>query len=133
MKPLAIAGGVAAAIIGIALLWALGTAFGIIGGVTDRVADPDRMVGVYERFFDRCASVQALEDQRDSVQAELDATEDGKRAERLRSSLQAVEAQRARTISQYNADADAPTRSFLRSEGLPARLDVADERTECAR
>lgn len=121
------------ALVAIVVLWFLGTAFGIVGGVTDRVGDPDRMVGVYERFFDRCASVQALEDQRDSVQLELDNTDDPEREESLLSALQAISAQRARTISKYNADADAPTRNFLRSEGLPDRLDVTDERTECAR
>lgn len=120
------------AVAAIVVLWLLGTALGIVGGVTERVADPDRMVGVYERFFDRCASVQALEQQRDAIADELEATDDTQRVTRLQSARQAVESQRARTISQYNADADSPTRSFLRSEGLPPRLDPTDETTECA-
>lgn len=120
-------------ILALVLLWGLGTAFGIIGGVTDRVSDPDRMVNVYERFFDRCADVQALEQQRDAITDELESTTDPDRITRLQSARQAVNSQRARTISQYNADTDAPTRNFLLSEGLPDRLDPSAEHTECAR
>lgn len=119
--------GLAAFVVVLGILWLLGTALGVVGSVSD----PDRMVGVYERFFDRCASVQSLEDQADQVRAELKATDDSDRAMRLRSSLQAVESERARTIRQYNADADAPTRSFLRSEGLPGELDPEVEDTRC--
>lgn len=121
-----VVGIIASALVALVLIAALGTALGVFG----RVGDPDRMVGVHERFFDRCASVQSLEDQRDEVAAELEAAE-GDREERLRSSLQAIKSERARTIRQYNADADAPTRAFLRSEGLPAELDVDKEETTC--
>lgn len=124
---LKIATGVIVGLLLIGLLLLLGTALGVFG----RVSDPDRMVGVYERFFDRCASVQSLEDQRDQIQAELERVEAEDRRQRLNSSLQAVESERARAIRQYNADADAPTRSFLRSEGLPGELDPDEEETTC--
>lgn len=111
----------------ILVMWGLGTLFGVIGQVTE----PDRMIGVYEEFFDRCASIQALEDQRDSIQQEIESTSNEDRLVRLRSSLQAASAERKRAIRQYNVDADADTRAFLRDEGLPGEIDVNKEHTTC--
>lgn len=104
-------------------------------GLLDRVANPDRAVGSYERFFNRCASVQSLETQRDALLQQLESTdeEDTDELSRIRSALTGVRSQRARAINSYNADAANVTRSWLRSERLPPRLDESQEYTECAR
>lgn len=102
-------------------------------GLFQRTANPDRVVGSYEQFFNRCASVQSLETQRDELEAQLEATDEDDESEvrRLRSALTGVKSQRARAINNYNADAENLTRQWFRSEKLPARLDEGTEHTTC--
>lgn len=122
-----IAAGLTALLVLIALTWTL--------GMFDRIANPDRAVGSYERFFNRCAAVQSLETQRDQLEAQLAETPESDEAERrrLRSALTGVRSQRARAINAYNADAENVTRQWMRSEKLPPRLDEQQEHTTCAR
>jgi hypothetical protein len=58
-------------------------------GLFGRVANPDRVVASYEAFFNRCASVQTLETQRDQLEAQLAETDpdDTSEVSRLRSAL----------------------------------------------
>lgn len=144
MKALGIA---LAGALGIVALLAALTALGVVGnlfGVAGRVTDSDRVLGTYEQFFNRCAAVQALEDQRDLLSAQLDALEDdydGAQADwprdarrehaRLSSSLTGVRSQRARSIAAYNAAAENRTTGWLRDHRLPTRLYV-EEDTRCA-
>lgn len=85
----------------------------------------------YDHFFDLCASVQGYEGAI-GVQKALLPNLTGKDKERTGVVIASMEAQRARAIAQYNADArKSYTKArFLASE-LPHQLNLSAESTTC--
>ena len=138
--------GVVAAVIVVTLLgmtmWAFG--FGLFSRTTANlrgeteareriVADGDYRIQVYNRFFDRCASVQAAEDRIDALEQELATSPPPARVAIIQSSLAGIRAQRASTIRTYNAEALSEfTAGQFRDLDLPHQLDPNEERTQCA-
>lgn len=84
----------------------------------------------YQGFFDRCAAIQAAEDQARIYRDRLDDAPDNAEA---RTNLDAVLANRARLIRSYNADATADfTEGQFLDNALPYQIDPTQENTRCA-
>lgn len=131
--------GVLALVLGIALLsagmwaWRYYTAEvrGIVGQ-EERVQSPLHRMGAYSHFFDLCAAVQGHEATLAAAGAQLNSTSDEKERQRIRANIAGIEAQRARSIARYNADARKDhTIGQFRDSGLPYSLDVNKEQTQC--
>lgn len=103
-------------------------------GVVDaeeRIESAPSRITNYEHFYDLCASVQGHEDALATQRRALEGAE-GKEAERIRSNIAGLEAQRNRAIRRYNADArKAYTRARFLGEDLPRQLDANQETTVC--
>lgn len=128
-----------AAALGLALLsgsiwaWRYYTAEvrGIVGQ-EERVQSPLHRMGAYSHFFDLCAAVQGHEATLVSARTQLADTGDEKERQRIRANIAGIEAQRARSIARYNADARKDhTIGQFRDSGLPFELDVNQEETRC--
>ncbi|MFJ2007048.1 hypothetical protein [Streptomyces chartreusis] len=89
-------------------------------------------VASYEEFFDLCASVQTAEQQLVALQEELEAKPSAERAEKIRTSMTAVKASRAESISTYNSKATQEHRVAFQDADLPYKLNVTDQETQCA-
>lgn len=89
-------------------------------------ADGTYRIAAYERFYDKCASVQALEDQIDNTEADESLPENQKAT-----NLLALRNQRNALIREYNADArKEDTRGNFLASDLPYELNP-DEETTC--
>lgn len=93
-------------------------------GVREKtLADPDYRIAAYEKFYDACASVQALEDQIANTRAE--------KPPHWRVNVVALQNQRANLIRDYNADSrKAGTQAQFKASDLPYQLNV-EEKTAC--
>ena len=89
-------------------------------------------IATYEEFFDLCASVQTAEQQLKALQEELDGKPSTDRAEKIRTSMTAVKASRAESVTTYNAKATQEHRTAFQDADLPYKLDVNAEETQCA-
>ncbi|MFF7142318.1 hypothetical protein ACFZB5_13850 [Streptomyces nodosus] len=92
-------------------------------------------IATYEEFFDLCASVQTSEAQLKALTDELDDKDHpptADRAENIRTSITAVKASRAESITTYNSKASQEHRSAFQDANLPARLDLTAQETQCA-
>jgi hypothetical protein len=89
-------------------------------------------IATYEEFFDLCASVQTAEQQLKGLQEELDGKPSADRAEHIRTSMTAVKASRAESISTYNSKATQEHREAFQDARLPYKLNVNDQETQCA-
>lgn len=97
-----------------------------------RIESADSRIGNYEHFYDLCAFVQSQEVSLSSQRSLLESSEDAKERTRVRSNIAGLEAQRARAINQYNADANKSyTRARFLGEDLPRKLDANVEATSC--
>jgi hypothetical protein len=124
------------------LMWTFG--FGLFqrgtadfrGGTEAReriVADGDYRIQVYNRFFTRCAAVQAAEDRINALNLELATNPPPARVAIIQASLAGIRAQRASAIRTYNAEAESDfTAGQFRDLDLPHQLDVDQEATQCA-
>lgn len=84
----------------------------------------------YEHFYDLCASIEGYEDQLETLEAQLESTDpdDSREVNRLRSSIAGLEGQRARAISQYNADSSKDyTAARFKASDLPWSLSTEKE------
>ncbi|MFJ8345103.1 hypothetical protein ACIQ9J_01745 [Streptomyces sp. NPDC094153] len=92
-------------------------------------------IATYEEFFDLCASVQTSEAQLKALNEELgdkDHPPTADRAEKIRTSITAVKASRAESITTYNSKASQEHRQAFQDADLPARLDLTAQETQCA-
>lgn len=90
--------------------------------------DANYRIAAYDRFFDLCASIQALEDQLGVMRADKSLPPDQRATNIL-----ALTNQRNTLIRQYNADAaKADTRGHFLSSDLPYSIDTSQETTSCA-
>ncbi|MEI5520724.1 hypothetical protein WB388_08925 [Streptomyces brasiliscabiei] len=89
-------------------------------------------IATYEEFFDLCAAVQTAEQQQTALQQELDDKPSPERAEKIRTSITAVKAARAESISTYNSKATQEHRTAFQDADLPYKLDPNTQETQCA-
>ncbi|MFJ5156348.1 hypothetical protein ACIQCF_33270 [Streptomyces sp. NPDC088353] len=89
-------------------------------------------LSAYEEFYDLCAATQTAEQQLKALQDELDDKPSADRAERIRTSITAVKASRAESITTYNSKASQEHRQAFQDTNLPARLDITAQETQCA-
>lgn len=102
-----------------------------IKGAGDQViqtkGDANYRIAAYDRFYDLCASIQALEDQ---LGVMADAT--GIPADQRDTNILALTNQRNTLIRQYNADArKTDTRGAFLASDLPFQIDPSQETTSC--
>ncbi|WP_410480716.1 hypothetical protein ACJ70E_16020 [Pseudomonas plecoglossicida] len=92
---------------------------------------PSRIAN-YEGYFDQCAAIQGYEASLVAQKATL-AGLNGDDANRVRTVIAGITAQRSRAIAQYNVDVrkDYTKARFLDS-GLPKVIDAKSEVTVCA-
>ena len=98
-----------------------------------QIESANSRIARYEHFFDLCSSVEGYEAQLVVLQEQLENTdsEDRKEINRLTSTIAGLEGQRARAISQYNADAMKEyTDARFRASSLPYQLELEEE-TNC--
>lgn len=89
-------------------------------------------IATYEEFFDLCAAVQTAEQQLAALQQELDGDPSPERAEKIRTSMTAVKASRAESITTYNSKATQEHRTAFQDADLPYKLDINTQETQCA-
>lgn len=104
-------------------------------GTTDQIeqtrASGSFRIQAYDRFYDRCAGVQADEATIKALLDERANAPDGRKAQ-INATLTAVRSARAEKIAEYNADArKVGTIGQFRAIDLPGRLDATDEETTC--
>lgn len=98
----------------------------------EQIKSGSNRIAQYDRFFNICASVQALELARDQHRFELAATSNETRREQIRQNINAVNSLRARAITTYNADARKNyTSGQFRDSDLPYEIDLESEYTKC--
>ncbi len=103
--------------------------------VLDKVTDPDRMIYTYEWFFDQNAKVNAVDAQIFAKNAEVLAftkslpelrkewdKDDKRELARKNVELTGLTQHRATLVEEYNSRAAQKTRSFLKDNTLPERL-----------
>lgn len=92
---------------------------------------PSRLAN-YEAYFDQCAAIQGYEASL-VVQREALVGLTGDDAQRVKTVIAGISAQRSRAIAQYNVDVrkDYTKARFLDS-GLPKVIDAQSESTVCA-
>lgn len=125
----------------LAAMWAFG--FGLFSkgtaevrgqtGVRERTqANGAYRIAAYEHFYDLCASVQADEQTMAALREEA-ATATPARKAQIAATVTAVRANRAQSITQYNADArKTTTAANFKASDLPYQLDPATQETTCA-
>lgn len=90
-------------------------------------ADGTYRIAAYERFYDDCAAIQALEDQIATMSGN-----ESLPADQVETNVLALTNQRNSMIRQYNADAAKhDTRGHFLSSTLPYEIDPEEESTEC--
>lgn len=95
-------------------------------------ANADYRISAYDRFYDKCASVQTIEGKISNLEEELEATEDKQRISTLNTSITASKNKREEMINSYNADASKEdTRAKFKASDLPYELDANEEETVC--
>lgn len=106
----------------------------IRGAVDQReqtIADGQYRIAAYESFYDKCAAIQAKEDQiKQTSEREVssDDSASGFTASQKESILLALRNSRAEMVRSYNADArKEDTRANFLASDLPYRLDVNSE------
>lgn len=103
----------------------------------EQILSGNSRIEAYNRFFNQCASVQALEAAIDESEAQLKTAVSVADQERIRTNLNAQRTARARAIFQYNADSTKNyTSGQFRDLDLPFQLDPAPytgvNKTTCA-
>jgi hypothetical protein len=84
-------------------------------------------IAQYDHFYDLCGSVQALEDQRDTMKADTSLPKDQRAVNVL-----ALTNQRNTLIRRYNADSSkVATASQFKASDLPPLLNPHQEHTQC--
>jgi hypothetical protein len=95
-------------------------------------ANGDFRQAAYQEFFNLCASVQTKENSITNLKKELDNKPPSGRVWVIDQSITALENARAEAINTYNAKANEFHRQQFLDSRLPYRLDVNQEKTECA-
>lgn len=113
-------------------LWALTVAWAPWKGAGEQrkqiQGSADYRIAAYDRFYDLCGSIQALEDQLETMRADRSLPKDQRATNVL-----ALTNQRFSLIRQYNADASkADTRANFLASDLPFSIDPNQEHTTCA-
>lgn len=99
-------------------------------GAEVKITGADRRLYNYEHFFNLCATIQGHEYTL-YVHRETLSTLEGKEAERTRTVIASIAAERGRQIAQYNADAQKHyTMARFKDEQLPPQLSV-HQTTQC--
>jgi hypothetical protein len=134
--------------IGLAILWVgiMGGVFGLRVGLAEYIGRGEARIEIqsgasrianYEHFFNLCASVQADEASIDAQTAAMQTAITTEDQQRFRQNLAALQANRARSIYQYNADAMKDyTSGQFRDSALPYQIpatdyQAGDVRTSC--
>jgi|SRR5690625_2768523 len=100
--------------------------------IEDTQANSDYRMAAYDRFYDKCASVQSIESKIQNMEEELDGTEETQRKTVLKTSITASKNKRAELINSYNADArKEATRGQFKASDLPYELNENEEATLC--
>lgn len=115
----------------VAGIWVFRVATADVKGRGDQIlkteGNADYRIAAYDRFYDLCASIQALEDQIAVMSADTTLP-----AEQRATNILALTNQRNSLIRQYNADArKADTRGNFRASDLPYEIDQTQEHTSC--
>lgn len=138
-------------IIGIGLLLAIVSAFliavygfgflqretadfrGETGQIEETKANSSYRIASYNKFYDKCASIQSLESKINNMQDELDETKaESQRETVLNTSITASKNKRSELIASYNADArKEDTEGQFRASDLPYKIDENEEETIC--
>ena len=102
------------------------------GDARERVhADGGYRIAAYDKFFDDCAAIQAVEDK--LATARDRATDEAYTPAMKGANVAALENQRADLIRAYNADASkADTKANFIASDLPAQIDPTQENTSCS-
>lgn len=97
-----------------------------------QIESADSRINNYDHFYDLCAFVQTQETSLIAQRSQLEDAESEKSRDRIRSNIAGLEAQRARAVNQYNADASkAYTKARFLGKDLPKKLDLDKEFTSC--
>ncbi|MEV7675163.1 hypothetical protein [Streptomyces sp. NPDC088752] len=115
-----------------AIRWATGDLRGEADKRERTIASGAFRLATYEEFFDLCASVQSSEQKIKTLEEELAAKPSDDRAERIRTSLTALKATRADSVTAYNSKASQEHRTAFQDAALPYRLDLTTQETKCA-
>ncbi|MFH8483131.1 hypothetical protein [Streptomyces sp. NPDC018055] len=115
-----------------ALRWVTADVRGEASKREQTIANGAFRIATYEEFYDLCAAVQTSEQQLKALQTELDGKPSPDREERLRSSITAVTASRAESITTYNSKATQEHRTAFQDARLPYTLDITTKETTCA-
>jgi hypothetical protein len=95
-------------------------------------ADGEFRIASYNEFFDLCGAIQASEDRIAIFEERLDTEQDPSLRSEAQTNLDAVRAQRASDIREYNAKASRDfTEGQFRDRDLPYRIDINQEDTQC--
>lgn len=101
---------------------------GETGQIEKTKANSNYRIASYEKFYNKCASVESLESKINNMQDELETVEeDTQRKTILNSSITASKNKRAELIASYNADArKEATQGQFRDSDLPYKLNEED-------
>ena len=101
-------------------------------GMEEHVASGAFQEYSYDHFFDTCAAIQGYEQSIIAQQGALKSATDEDRG-RINSILFSIQAERGRSIAQYNADASKiRTVARFKADGLPNYINPQSENTQCA-
>lgn len=96
-----------------------------IVGAEETITSSGFRLGAYERFFDQCAAVQAI-DVKLATQQRLLKSEEGDARQMVLRNISGLEAQRANMVSEYNAASTKDyTEARFKDAKLPYRLSLA--------
>ncbi|MFE6000342.1 hypothetical protein ACFQ6C_26335 [Streptomyces sp. NPDC056454] len=115
-----------------AIRWATADLRGEASKREQTIANGAFRIATYEEFYDLCAAVQTSEQQLKALRTELDGKPSPDREERIRSSITAVTASRAESITTYNSKATQEHRTAFQDARLPYTLDITAKETTCA-
>lgn len=88
-------------------------------------ADGNFRIEAYDRFFDACSSVQAIELQLQAARVEASTNKDERRAGQIRTNIMGLTSARADAVTKYNGDArKSYTAGQFRSSDLPSELPI---------
>lgn len=101
---------------------------GETGQIEKTKANSSYRIAAYEKFYNKCASIESLESKINNMQDELETAEgDTQRKTILNSSITASKNKRAELIASYNADArKEATQGQFRDSNLPFKLNEGD-------
>lgn len=102
------------------------------GDARERVhADGGYRIAAYDKFYDDCAAIQALEDKLTTAR---DRPADETYSDAIKgANVAALANQRAELVRAYNADArKADTKANFIASDLPAQIDPTQENTTCS-